>query len=348
MKDYKLNVVEKISISPSKCTLTTSITKSYKNSLGFWEYKERTKSSNQSSNKLKKQFHNFTISKNSQRNLRQKIEYLFLYAKSRKIKTYNGKKLPSFKVVFLTLKLPSKQRHPSSQIITDCLQPFMDLLRKRLGMKNYVYRVEYQNNGNIHFHICTDTYVDYYFAQKHWNKMLEKLGYITAFSDKMSKMSFKDYYERYGVDFKGNKIDFEVVKQRYIKGKKSKWRNPNSVDVKNAKGGDNIAYYISKYFAKEEKGAKQNELDNEENSFALRLCYWSRSLSQMKPESMPVDYYDVNIFKELLQDESVIICRYDYCTVIYFEFNKMKGFAKEYLKKYFKELQNECSYIPAD
>lgn len=347
MKDYKLNVVDKISISPSKCTLTTSITKSYKNSLGYWEYKEPKKSQNQSLKKLEKKFHNFTISKNSQRNLRQKIEYLFLYAKPRKIKTYNGKILPSFKVLFLTLKLPSKQKHPSSQIITECLQPFMDLLRKRLRMKNYVYRVEYQKNGNIHFHICTDTYVDYYFAQKHWNKMLDKLGYIKDFSEKMSKMTFKEYYTRYGADFQGNKLDFEVVKKRYIKGKKSKWREPNSVDVRNAKGGDNIAYYISKYFSKDEKGAKQNELDNEENSFALRLCYWSRSLSQMKPESMPIDYYEFNIFKELLQDESVTICRYDYCTVIYFDFNKISGFAKEYLKKYFAELRREVGYTAA-
>ena len=297
--------------------------------------------------KIKKQFHNFTISKNSQRNLRSKIEYLFLYARKRRIKTYNGKTIPNFKVVFLTLKMPSKQIHPSSVIIVECLQPFLDLLRKRLGMRNYVYRVEFQKNGNVHFHIVTDTYIDYYFALKHWNRFLNKLGYIDAFAEKMRALSINEYANRYGNDFQGKKIDFNVIKKRYENGKKSKWRNPNSVDVKNAKSGDNLGLYISKYFSKNENGAKQNELDNEENSFALRLCYWSRSLSQMKPESMPLDYYDVDVFRELAKEENVTICYYDYCTVIYFDYNKLSGLAKDYLKYYFAELRREVGYIPA-
>lgn len=344
MNDYKINVVDKVSISPSKVSLTQDITKSYKNSLGFWEYKEPKKIQSSSSKKITKKFHNFTISKNSQRNLRQKIEYLFLYARKRKIKTYNGKTIPNFKVVFLTLKMPSKQKHPSSQIIVECLQPLLDIFRKRLGMRNYVYRMEFQKNGNVHFHIVTDTYIDYYFALKHWNKLLDKMGYITAFAEKMGALSINEYANLYGNDYQGKKIDFQIVKKRYENGRKKKWRNPNTVDVKNARSGDNLGLYISKYFSKNEKGSKHNELDNEENSFALRLCYWSRSLSQMKAESMPLDYYDVDIFRELAKEENVTICYYDYCTVIYFDYNKISGLAKEYLKYFFDELRREVGY----
>lgn len=347
MRDYKLNIIDKVSISPSKVSLTQDITKSYKNSHGSWVYTPKKKSSQNNSKTLKKKFHNFNISKNSQRNLRQKIEYLFLYARKRKIKTYNGKTLSNFKVVFLTLKLPSKQKHPSSQIVVDCLQPLLDLFRKRLNMRNYVYRMEFQKNGNIHFHIVTDTYIDYYFALKHWNRLLDKLGYITDFAEKMMKLSFNEYVSKYGVDYSGQKIDFQVVKNRYEKGRKCKWRNPNTVDVKNARSGDNLGLYISKYFSKTEKGSKHNELDNEENSFALRLCYWSRTLSQMKPESMPLDYYDVNVFRELAKEENVTICYYDYCTVIYYDYNKLSGLSKDYLKHYFAELKDEVRYKPA-
>lgn len=347
---YKLNIQQMASVSPSKVCLTTSISKSYKNELGTWELKPKKKAEVTHVEKgvqLKKKWHNMEISKNSQRNLRQKIEYLFLYAKKRRIKTYNGKMLPNFKVVFLTLKLPSKQRHSSSKIIVECLQPLLDLFRKRLNMVNYVYRVEFQKNGNIHFHICTDTYIDYYFALKHWNRYLNVLGYIDSFSEKMSKLTLSEYNAKYGKDYTGAKIDFNIVKKRYENGVKKKWRNPNSVDVKNAKGGDNIGLYISKYFSKKDGGCKMNELDNEENSFALRLCYWSRSLSRMKPESMPVEYYDIQVMRELAKDKSVTICFYDYCTVIYYDLKKLSGIAKEWLLRYFAALRDEEGYCPA-
>lgn len=351
MKDYKIHITEKISISPSSVAFTQDIQKQYKNSLGFWEFKNGSHplkvGEQKKESTLKKKWHNMEISKNSQRNLRQKIEYLFLYAKSRRIRTYNNKIIPNFKVVFLTLKMPSKQVHPSSVIITECLQPLFELFRKRLNMVNYVYRVEYQKNGNIHFHICTDTYIDYYFALKHWNRFLEKLGYITAFAEQMGKLSLKDYAKKYGKDYQGKKIDFKIIKSRYENGLKKKWRNPNSVDVKNAKGGDNIGLYISKYFSKKDGAKKMNELDNEENTFALRLCYWSRSLSRLKPESMPKDYYDIDIMREIAKNENVIICYYDYCTVIYFDYKKLKGLAKYYLELYFEQERVISGYMPA-
>ena len=113
MENYKIHVLEKISISPSSVSFTQQLQKQYKNSLGFWEFREKVTPLENGVQKkestLKKKWHNMEISKNSQRNLRQKIEYLFLYAKSRRIRTYNQKVIPNFKVVFLTLKLPSVQ-----------------------------------------------------------------------------------------------------------------------------------------------------------------------------------------------------------------------------------------------
>ena len=64
---YKLNVQEMISISPSKVCKTISISKSVKNSLGYWELKEKNKNTS-SLKKLEKKYHNFEISENSQKN----------------------------------------------------------------------------------------------------------------------------------------------------------------------------------------------------------------------------------------------------------------------------------------
>jgi hypothetical protein len=345
-KDYKLNITEMISISPSKVCKTLNITKSVKNSLGYWELKEKPKT-NTTSNKLEKKFHNFEISANSQKNLRSKVEWLFQYARSRNVKTYTNKFIKNYKCGFITLTLPSKQKHNTAYIITQMLDEFLQQLRKRIKMINYVWRLEFQANGNAHFHIVTDSYADYYLVQKLWNKILDKHGYIEPYRNKMSKLTYNEYINKFGTKKNGEKIQNEILFKRYNYGKSTNWSNPNTVDCKNISKGGSISFYISKYFSKKEKSAKKNDLDNESNSFALRLCYWSRSLSRCKSESMPIVYYDANIFELLKKDESVHICNYDYCTVIYYEFSKLSGFVKELIHRYFIKSRDEIEYVPA-
>lgn len=293
---------------------------------------------------LKKKFHNFSISVNSQRNLRDKISYLFQFAKGRSVKTYSGKTIPNFKVCFLTLTLPAKQVHATAEINSQCLEPFLEVLRKRLKMCNYVWRLEHQSNGNVHYHIATDTYIDYFFALKHWNNITEKLGYVSLFSSKMQALPYTEYHKRYSHN---GEISPDITYKRWVKGKAEKWRNPNTVDVKNAKSSDNIGYYISKYFSKKESGTKCNVLDNEENSFALRLCFWSRSLSKCKAEAMPFDYYAYDLINIFDKCKEVLRCAFDYCTVYYYSFNQLPKNIKSIVGEYFNNMKREICYVPA-
>lgn len=257
MKEYtKLLVTEMQSVSPTKIAKTISVKRQYKNELGEWHTPVKIGFKN-NENKLQKKFHNFEISVNSQRNLRSKVEWLYQYAKPRNIKTYSNKFIKSFKCVFLTLTLPSVQQHPTAFIITTILDAFLQQLRKRLKMINYVWRLEFQANGNAHFHIVTDTYIDYYLALKLWNNELTKHGYIKAYQEKMNSMSFVEYQKRFGKNYKGEPLPKEIVFKRYENGKKTKWNKPNTIDVKNVSSGNNINYYISKYFSKKEKKAKK-------------------------------------------------------------------------------------------
>lgn len=158
---------------------------------------------------LQKKFHEFKISENSQRNLRDKISYLFQFAKSRRIKTYSGKVLPNFKICFLTLTLPSQQVHTTAEIYKSCLEPFLEVLRKRLKLQNYVWRLEHQSNGNVHYHIATDTYIDYFFAQKtleyyNWKVGLcfpfcFKNGFVTLYRVSKKILTKRHYFARYSL-----------------------------------------------------------------------------------------------------------------------------------------------------
>lgn len=138
------------------------------------------------------------------------------------INTYNNNKSNKFKSkkyypVFITLTLSSKQVHTDQVIRRKLLIPFIDKLKYHFGVKYYFHRSESQKNGNIHFHLIVDKYINHVELRKLWNTTQEKLGYISIFAEKYNHS------------------------------------NPNSTDVKSAKDVKNFVKYVLKYINKDEK-----------------------------------------------------------------------------------------------
>jgi hypothetical protein len=42
----------------------------------------------------------------------------------------------------------------------------------------YVYRIETQENGNIHYHLVTNTFIHYHDLRVYWNRYVNELGYV--------------------------------------------------------------------------------------------------------------------------------------------------------------------------
>lgn len=99
-------------------------------------------------------------------------------------------------ITFVTLTLSDKQRH-TDKVITKKFIDFIDHLKKRknyiiengkttkkeaLPLKNYLWRSETMENGNIHFHLLFDTYFNHHTLRDVWNKYLVKLGYPASYS----------------------------------------------------------------------------------------------------------------------------------------------------------------------
>jgi hypothetical protein len=189
--------------------------------------------------------------------------------------------------------------------------------------------LEFQSNGNVHYHIVTDTYIDYFFALKIWNRILSKLGYVQAFQDKMKSMSLNQYHDTYGTRYSR---DFSTSAKMYAKGKAENWSNPPSVDVKSCTSKKSISFYIAKYFSKDNSNkAKCNQLDNEDNSFGLRLWFCSRSLSKLKGIVEFVEASDFNP-KVLLEGlPGVRKYFHEYAECLFFEFKNLTNYAKSVL-----------------
>ncbi|MCP4178127.1 MAG: hypothetical protein GY756_10200 [bacterium] len=188
-----------------------------------------------------------------------------------------GKFIYNFRMSFVTLTLPSKQTTSDLKIKSKSLNQFLIELRKYYDVKNFVWKAELQKNENIHFHLILDKYVDYQALRRRWNRILEKDGYVTAYREKFSNMSLNQYHTYRNLH---RKCDFKKSSIAYAQGMKTRWKSPNSVDVKSVKSKKELASYLAKYVSKSvstDPGALSD--DKRQIEFGRS---WSRSYSLAK------------------------------------------------------------------
>lgn len=296
-------------------------------------------------NRVVRSNHKFEISDNAYRTLKRKINWLYYLAKSKKVKTYNGKDIYNFKIGFITLTLPSKQKHSTSDITKLLLNPFLTQIRTITKMENYVWRLEFQKNGNVHYHLVTDTYIDYHLVRRIWNKLLKKEGYIEDYQTKMSKLSLSDYINLYS---KNSKLEYSEHVKNYAKNKRENWENPPSVDVKSVISNQTIANYISKYFAKtSDENPIKNEHDTDENSSNIRLWFCSRSLSKLNTISNFCEAVEYDIFAIVSYCSKIKKVIGKYATSIYFSIKDFEGHSRKWIELILKKYANDNNYIPS-
>ena len=348
-EENRFTILPKITIRPNKITFYNQF---FKNNI-------EQKLTNNNKNNQKEPFlvsigavssampisnkHNFEISKKASERIKEKVTWLYHLSKSQTITTHNGKILSGFKMNFLTLTLPSKQVHTSAEITKQCLNQFITECGQRFGLKNYVWRLEFQKNGNAHYHIATDCFIEYWQCRKIWNRCLNKLGYVASYAASNTGLTFNDYLKKNPVTEKNT---FEVLKSRFSYGCATRWLEPNSVSVVCVTNSKNISFYISKYITKNAKeGINPIVAEREETNTNLRLWFCSRSLSRLDK----ISYFEENLpslhAKCLSIMKGVKIMIYDYCEVWYFnlkeQHNEFKSLFREVLHLY----ADECSYF---
>lgn len=294
---------------PSNSTLVSV----YPSSLHFFKFhaynKEEKKRYNPNSFKnLEENSTGGKLSKKGVKNIKRSIETMFELSVKRKVTLKTGKVIPSFRLAFITLTLPSKQIHDDLTIKSRCLNQFFVELRRNYGIKNYVWKAELQGNDNIHFHIVVDKPVNYYELRTIWNRIIEKLGYITAYQKKFENLTFKQYR-----DYKLN-LEKELIltgkrkslssskdlRSQYITNKRNHWRKPSTVNVKSTGNVKSLSGYLSKYLSKEIQSKEEEEEEPSERVLKFgRIWYRSTSLSKLSK----VKVYGTSELIEMLYKE---------------------------------------------
>ncbi len=301
--------------------------------------------SNDASKVITRSSHNLELSDNAYRTMRKKINWLYYLSKPRHRKTYNGKDIYNFKMCFLTLSLSSRQKHTTAEITKSMFNQLLTELRQRSGMENYLWRLEYQKNGNVHYHLCSDTYLDYYFVLPIWNRIQENYGYIEDYKAKHQAMTLTEYNHAYNRD---QSLTFDIMAKRYAKGKKSSWSQPNSVDVKSVISKRAIANYISKYFGKDGTiGTMSNDFDTSENTANMRLWFCSRSLSQMGNITDFCEAFHVDV-KAIIESATKIRTFFaKYATIIYFEMSDLPAYCRKVIEPIMRKHAYTSGYQPS-
>ena len=158
--------------------------------------------------------YNGFMSPKTKSSVRKFLEPWITSVEVKKNKLNLGKYFRNSKLAFVTLTLSANQAHSDNEIKRDMLGRFITECKRKFGMKNYFWRAESQENGNIHFHILVDCYM-------HWKKVREIWNSIQA---------DKGYIDR-----------FEAVYSH---------RNPNSIDVHGLENLKNTVAYVVKYCCK--------------------------------------------------------------------------------------------------
>ena len=216
------------------------------------------------------------ITTHARRRLKRAIECLYMITPTVKVFNRSLGRQTKFRLSHLTLTLSAKQGTRSDKEINKfILQPFMRDCKRKLGMKNYVWKAETQENGNIHYHIISDLYCDYNIVRKYWNNHQNTFRFID------------DFKAVHGHD------------------------NPNSIDIHYVKNDGQLAAYLMKYIAK--NNTKERKIVGKVwdcsaklkqfKYFATNLSIeedkvFAEALDQIQHEQYNQDYFSIIKFKD--------------------------------------------------
>ena len=158
------------------------------------------------------------VTTHSQRRIRKAVQ--ILVQKSNWQTVYNPITMKDFrfKLTFITLTIPDLANGLSGkESYKLLLKPFIQTMQRVHGMRDYIWKAELQQRGTIHYHITTNTFINYMHIKKRWNQLLDKAGLM------------QDYKAKHNHS------------------------NPNSTDVHKVYNDDNIESYLEKYISKDEK-----------------------------------------------------------------------------------------------
>ena len=166
----------------------------------------------------------YELSSGERRRLRYACNMLQKLAKPLKATNYKLNKKFDYQLAFITLTLPSVNHDISDNDVKNIyLKNFLQRLRRKYGLRHYVWKSEAQMNGNIHIHLTANIYVHYALLRREWLDCIRESGLLDKF------------YEKFG------------------------HRNAPATEIKSVKRIKNLGDYLINHYTEKKKNARKIE-----------------------------------------------------------------------------------------
>lgn len=158
------------------------------------------------------------ITQGAKKRLTKAISLLVQSARTQLVRNPVTRKEHPFTLSFVTLTIPECVTKPDAKFCNKfLLEPFLRVLRRRYSLKNYVWKLEIQSNGMIHYHLTSNLFTNHVNIRNEWNAILRRNGLLA------------DYKKRTGND------------------------DPNSTDIHSVKKVKDMEAYLIKYVSKNDQ-----------------------------------------------------------------------------------------------
>lgn len=123
------------------------------------------------------------VSRKAARRIGAALNWMILFSPMKTVFSIKEQRSFKFRINFITLTLPSPQMHSDHYIKQHLLAPFLKWMERSWLVNSYIWKAEAQENGNIHFHITTNTFIHWKSVRAKWNRLLSNHGYCKVFQD---------------------------------------------------------------------------------------------------------------------------------------------------------------------
>lgn len=123
------------------------------------------------------------LSPTAGKRLRASIDWLCQAAMPKKVWDKKLQRHVKFKVNFVTLTIPANhEQNNIHKLASKMLNGFLTYARKEMGLRNYVWKLEFTQRKVIHYHITSDTYLPWRKLRNAWNYQLKRSGCLANYA----------------------------------------------------------------------------------------------------------------------------------------------------------------------
>lgn len=236
------------------------------------------------------------VTQGAKKRITKAIELLVMRSSKRNVFNRVTQKNQLFDLAFITLTIPDNRTDLTpNYAYTNLLKPWLRAVGLIGTQYDYVWKLEYQTRGVIHFHITTNKFIDLEDIKYRWNKIIEANGLM------------REYIAKHGTN------------------------KPNSTDVHAVYKAKNMAAYLIKYCTKktQAKGinTESESIAGEQSSGKIFGC--SERLRGGKLPTIALTYEVEERLHHVLRKSLARAIYKEHCTFIYFDKISSKSILNE-------------------